>query len=68
VDIEEVDVTAAFLETMRGWVQRRDCHFDELARLEAPGAFEERQRGHRAQLAATEKGLLRRVLLTAVRP
>ena len=68
VDIEEVDVTAAFLETMRGWVQQRDCHFDELARLEAPGAFEERQRGHRAQLAATEKGLLRRVLLTAVRP
>jgi hypothetical protein len=68
VDIEEVDVTALFIETMRGWVEQRDRHFDELARLEAPGEFEQRQRGHRVQLAATEAGLLRRVLFTAARP
>jgi hypothetical protein len=68
VDVEEVDVTAAFIKTMSEWVEQRDCHFDELARLEAPGAFEQRQRGHRAQLAATQAGLLRRMLFTAARP
>jgi hypothetical protein len=68
VEIDEVDVTAAFIETMRGWVEQRALHFDEVARLEPPGAFEQRQRGHRAQLAATQAGLLRRLLFTAARP
>jgi hypothetical protein len=31
-------------------------------------AFEQRQRDHRAQLAATEEGLLRRGLFSGTRP
>ena len=43
-------------------------HAEELATLDVPGVFEQRQADHRAQLAATEAGLLRRALLSATRP
>ena len=38
---------------------------DELARLEPPGAFEQRQADRRSMLAAIHAGLLRRALLLA---
>jgi hypothetical protein len=66
-DLDEVDLTDAFVETQRAWLDARHRRRDELARLEAPGVFDQRQAEHRTQLAATEAGLLRRSLLFAVR-
>jgi hypothetical protein len=68
VDIDEVDITAAFIETTRAWIEQRAQHAEVLAAVEPPGAFDQRQRDHRAQLAATEDGLLRRSMLSATRP
>jgi hypothetical protein len=66
-DVDELDVTEAFVTTQRAWLDGRARHRDELAALEAPGAFDQRQADHRTQLAATEAGLLRGSLLSAVR-
>lgn len=60
-------MTDSFIETAKAWIDERACHRDELAALEAPGAFDQREADHRAQLAATEAGLLRRSLLSGVR-
>ena len=68
VDIDAVDVTASFIDTARTSIDLRAEHADELAALEPPGSFETRQADNRAQLAATEDGLLRRSLISAVRP
>jgi len=68
VDIDLLDVTAAFATTARAWLTEADAHAAALAAVEAPGAFEERQRERRTQLAAIDGGLLRRGLLSATRP
>ena len=68
VDIDEIDVTGSFVDTSRAWIDERARHRDELAALDAPGAFDQRQADHRAQLLATEAGLLRRSLLSAAKP
>ncbi len=68
VDIDELDITAAFVNTTRAWIGERARHADQLAALEPPGAFQQRQRDHLAQLAATEDGLLRRGMFSASRP
>ena len=65
IDIDELDVTAQFVETTRAWIDQRERHAEELAIVEPAGAFEERQRDHRAQLKATEQHLLRRGLFSA---
>lgn len=67
IDIDELDVTDSFVTTARAWIDERARHRDELAALEPPDAFDQRQADHRAQLAATEAGLLRRSILSAVR-
>ncbi len=66
-DVDELDITEAFIDTQRAWLDARARHRDELAALEPPGAFDQRQADHRAQLVATEAGLLRRAMLSAVR-
>ena len=63
-EVSEVDVTSAFCATATVWLTESESHADELARLEPPGAFAQRQAVRRAMLAA-EAGLLRRVLLFA---
>jgi hypothetical protein len=68
LDVDELDVTQAFVETTRAWITQRERHSEQLAALEAPGVFEERQHDHHSQLAATEDGLLRRGLFSATRP
>lgn len=68
VDIDELDVSAAFADTARAWIEGRAAHGEALAALEAPGAFDERLMDSRAMLAAVEDGLLRRGILSAVRP
>jgi hypothetical protein len=64
-DVIELDVTPAFAATAAAWLAETEPHAEELARLEAPGAFEERQADRRTMLAAIHAGLLRRVLLLA---
>jgi hypothetical protein len=64
-DISELDVTPAFAATAAAWLAETEPYAEELARLEAPGAFEERQADRRSMLAAIHAGLLRRVLVLA---
>jgi cystathionine gamma-synthase len=66
-DITELDVTAAFRATGAAWLAESESHAVELARLEPPGAFAQRQADRRAMLAAIDTGLLRRALLVARR-
>jgi hypothetical protein len=64
-DVTELDVTAAFAVTASAWLAETEPHTEELARLEPPGAFAQRQADRRRMLAAIHAGLLRRVLLLA---
>jgi hypothetical protein len=68
VDVGEHDLTPAFVVTARGWLHESEQHATELAAIESPELFTERQHDRRAMLAALEAGLLRRALFTAVRP
>ena len=67
VDVGVLDVTDPFEATARRSVEECDRHADELAPLEEPGVFEQRQRDHRRMLVAIEDGLLRRAIFWAVR-
>jgi hypothetical protein len=67
VDIEQIDLTAEFATTARAWLTECESNAADLAKLEPPGAFEQRQRERRTQLAAIEDGLLRRGLFSARR-
>jgi hypothetical protein len=64
-DVIELDVTPAFAATAAAWLAETEPYVEELARLEAPGAFAQRQADRRTMLAAIHAGLLRRVLLLA---
>jgi len=66
-DVTEVDVTPAFRATAAAWLAESEGHADQLARLEPPGAFGQRQADRRAMLAAIDAGLLRRALVVARR-
>jgi len=57
----------AFRATATAWLAESESHTVELARLEPPGAFPQRQADRRAMLAAIDTGLLRRALLLARR-
>ena len=67
VDAIEIDVTAPFLHTARAWLQESERLGDELALLEPPGAFAERQAERSRMIAAIEDGLLLRSLYSARR-
>jgi hypothetical protein len=64
-DVIELHVTSAFAATATAWLAETELYAEALARLEAPGAFEERQADRRTMLAAIHAGLLRRALLLA---
>jgi hypothetical protein len=64
-DITEIDVTPAFAATAAAWLAESMSQADALARLEPPGAFEQRQADRRLMLAAIHAGLLRRALVLA---
>ena len=66
-EVTELDVTPAFHATAAAWLAESEAHADELAGLEPPGAFEQRQADRRAMLAAIDAGLLRRALVLARR-
>jgi hypothetical protein len=64
-DITELDVTPAFARTAAAWLAGTEPYAEELAGLEPPGAFEQRQADRRSMLAAIHAGLLRRALVLA---
>jgi hypothetical protein len=64
-DILELDVTPALAASAAAWLAETEPYAEELARLEAPGAFAQRQADRRSMLAAIHAGLLRRALLLA---
>jgi hypothetical protein len=66
-DLTELDITPAFRATAAAWLAESEAHAGELAMLEPPGAFAQRQADRRAMLAAIDAGLLRRALLFAQR-
>jgi hypothetical protein len=66
-DITELDVTLAFRATAAAWLAESEAHADELASLEPPSAFAQRQADRRTLLAAIDAGLLHRALLFARR-
>jgi hypothetical protein len=57
-DITKLDVTPEFRATAAAWLAEAAAHAEELARLEAPGAFEQRQGDRRAMLAAIDAAAL----------
>jgi cyclopropane fatty-acyl-phospholipid synthase-like methyltransferase len=66
-DVTEVDLTPAFRATAAAWLAESQAHATDLAKLEPPGAFQQRQADRWAMLAAIDAGLLRRALLLARR-
>jgi hypothetical protein len=66
-EVSEVDVTAAFRATAAAWLAHSEAHADQLAWLEPPGAFAQRQADQRSMLGAIDAGLLRRALVLARR-
>ena len=67
VDVEETDVTPAYLETARAWLEQRALHEDELRRVYGEEEFAQKEIDSETTLVAIEAGLLRRSLLTAKR-
>ncbi|GEL20250.1 hypothetical protein [Pseudonocardia asaccharolytica] len=63
VEVEEHDVTAAYLETARAWLRHVEDAADDLAAVEPPGLVADRLARRREVVAAIESGLLRRSLL-----
>jgi hypothetical protein len=68
VDLVEVDVTAAYLDTARAWLRHGQQYADELAALEPPDVFADKLTRRRTAIAAIEAGLLRRSLFLGTRP
>lgn len=67
VEVEEVDVTAAYLDTARAWLRHGEEFQIELAALQPSGDFADRLARRRAAIAAIEGGLLRRALFLGTR-
>jgi hypothetical protein len=68
VELDEVDVTADYLDTARGWLRHGQEFEAGLAALETPGAFAGKLARRREAIAVIEAGHLRRSLLVATRP
>jgi hypothetical protein len=68
VELDEVDVTAAYLDTARAWLRYGQEFEAGLAALEPPGAFADKLARRRDAIALIEAGHLRRSLLLATRP
>jgi hypothetical protein len=68
VELDEVDVTAAYLDTARAWLRHRQEFEAGLAALEPPGAFADKLARRRDAIAVIEAGHLRRSLFLATRP
>ena len=68
IDVEELDRTPEYAETLRSWYDRYEEHAAEVIALISRETFEERQRDRLAAIAAVEAGYQRRVLVLGVNP
>lgn len=68
VEVEEIDRTAEYRETLAAWYDAHEQHAQEMRALVGSEAFDDRQRDRRAALAAVDDGLQRRVLMVGVAP
>jgi hypothetical protein len=68
VDLVEVDVTAAYLDTARAWLRHTRQYTDQLAALEPPGVIADKLARRRSAIDAIGAGLLRRSLFLGTRP
>ena len=66
--VTETDCTAEFAVVTRAWIDQWEAHHQHFVALLGEQAVDERQAERRAQLRATEDGMLSRSLLTACRP
>ena len=66
--VTETDCTAEFAAVTRAWIHQWEAHRQHLVALLGKQAVDERQTERRAQLRATEDGILARSLFTARRP
>ena len=67
VDVEVLDVTGDFHSTASEWVAQWSRHEDELKPILGE-LLDERRTHHEEMIAGAEKGLLKRLLITAGRP
>lgn len=65
VHVEETDLTAEFLITAKAWLDGRQRHFDEIAKVMGSEVLATRQSESQTQIDAIERGLLRRGLFLA---
>ena len=64
-DIEETDLTADYLHSVRAWLDESSARESELRRVLGDALFADRQKDRQAQIVAIERGLLRRSLFVA---
>ena len=64
-DIEEADVTADYLRSVRAWLAESSARDAELRAVLGDALFEDRQNDRLLQDSAIERGLLRRSLFGA---
>jgi hypothetical protein len=65
VEVEQTDVTAEYRTVQRRWLDHARSMEEELAAVEAPGAFAERIEEQLATRTALDEDLLRRSLFVA---
>ena len=65
VSVEETDVTAEYLVTVRAWFDQSAGREEQLRAALGDGLFEDRQDDRHAQASAIDRGLLRRSLFVA---
>jgi hypothetical protein len=61
----EYDLTEEFVAVSQDWIDQWELHRADMEALWGRDAYEERQRERRAQLRATQLGILRRSLVSA---
>lgn len=67
-DVELLDVTDEYLATLAAWAREWDTESPELEQLIGTDQFAAHQSRRRKALKTVQDGLLRRYLITAVRP
>jgi cyclopropane fatty-acyl-phospholipid synthase-like methyltransferase len=68
IDIVEIDVSEEYGRIQAAWLDANEARAAEVRRLLSDREFNDAQMDRRRALAAIERGLLRRSLITATRP
>jgi cyclopropane fatty-acyl-phospholipid synthase-like methyltransferase len=66
-EVDVIDVTKDFIKTAQSWFDEFAAHARELRPL-IPSEFDDRQRGRQEMVEGADRGLLRRLLVSAKTP